>query len=44
MRWTRKAADNGYADACSWLAQFMYRDQPYAREAGIDTRPLFGST
>jgi hypothetical protein len=34
MRWRRKAADNGHADACLHLAQCMYQDKPYARVVG----------
>ena len=34
MRWKRKAADNGDAQACSLLAYSMYMDQPHAREIG----------
>jgi hypothetical protein len=30
----RKAAENGYADACVRLAVRMYEDSPYAREVG----------
>ena len=30
----RKAAENGYADACTKLAACMYGDHPYAREVG----------
>ena len=43
MRWRRKAADIGVADACMCLADFMYHDRPYAREAGACARLLFGS-
>jgi len=31
MRWRRKAAENGLADACFELAARMYLDRPYAR-------------
>ena len=34
VRWTRKAAENGYIRACAELAQRMYGDLPYAREVG----------
>jgi TPR repeat protein len=34
MRWTRKAAENGDADMCVHVAQWMYLDMPYAREVG----------
>jgi TPR repeat protein len=34
MRWRRCAAENGLADACVFLAQWMYLDRPYAREVG----------
>jgi TPR repeat protein len=34
LQWLRKAAENGYADACIKLAAGMYRDDPYAREVG----------
>jgi len=34
LRWKRKAAENGDADACMALAARMYLDQPYAREVG----------
>ena len=34
MQWRRKAAENGYADACLQLALRMYGDEPYAREVG----------
>jgi hypothetical protein len=34
MRWMRKAAENGDANACSCLAEWMYHDYPYAREIG----------
>jgi hypothetical protein len=34
LQWTRKAAENGRADACLHLAGHMYGDQPYAREVG----------
>jgi TPR repeat protein len=34
MRWMRKAAENGDANACSCLAEWMYHDDPYAREIG----------
>ena len=34
MRWCRKAAESGIADACFKLASHMYGDNPYAREVG----------
>ena len=34
MRWMRKAAESGLADACWKLAARMYGDHPYAREVG----------
>jgi hypothetical protein len=34
MQCTRKAAENGNADACYGLACCVYLDQPYAREVG----------
>jgi len=34
QEWLRKAAENGDSDACLRLAQYMYGDQPYAREVG----------
>ena len=34
MRWARKAAENGDANACAALAVRMYGDEPYAREVG----------
>jgi len=34
MQWRRKAAENGYADACMQLALRMYGNRPYAREVG----------
>jgi len=34
LSWTRKAAENGIADACLRLAGRMYLDLPYAREVG----------
>ena len=34
MLWLRKAAENGFTDACVRLAGRMYMDLPYAREAG----------
>jgi len=34
MKWMRKAAENGRADAMMRLATHMYTDQPYAREVG----------
>jgi len=34
VRWTRKAAENGQADACLSLTQNMYLGRPYAREVG----------
>ena len=34
MQCMRKAAENGYANACLILAQQMYADSPYAREVG----------
>ena len=34
MRWTREAAKNGHIDSCVYIAQFMYGDQPHAREVG----------
>jgi TPR repeat protein len=34
MQWMRKAAENGYTDACTKLAAHMYMDLPYAREVG----------
>ena len=34
MRWTRKAAENGDADACLRLAARMYGDEPYSRVVG----------
>ena len=34
MRWMRKAAENGNADMCVHVAQWMYADMPYAREVG----------
>ena len=33
-RWMRKAAENGHAQSCLRLAQFMYLDLPYARVFG----------
>ena len=36
MRWKRKAAENGHADACLYLAQAMYQDRTaYARTVGL---------
>ena len=34
MRWTRKAAEVGNADACSVLAHNRYLDLPYVRAVG----------
>jgi len=34
MIWTRKAAENGRAEACKIIAKSMYLDKPYAREVG----------
>jgi hypothetical protein len=34
MQWMRKAAENGRADSCLFLAQCVYGDEPYAREVG----------
>jgi len=34
MRWLRKAAENGFPEACVKLAARMYADTPYAREVG----------
>jgi hypothetical protein len=34
MRWSRKAAENGEAEACLRLAMRVYADEPYAREIG----------
>jgi TPR repeat protein len=34
QHWTRNAAEKGHALACLKLAQHMYHDLPYAREAG----------
>jgi hypothetical protein len=34
LQWCRKAAENGYADACMFLAQYMYEDRPSARQVG----------
>jgi len=35
MKWLRKAAENGNAEAFLLLAQYMYADHPYAREVGL---------
>jgi len=34
VQWMRKAAENGHTRACLQLANFMYIDNPYAREVG----------
>ncbi len=34
QEWSRKAVENGSADACLRLAVQMYGDRPYAREVG----------
>ena len=34
LRWMRKAAENGYAEACYNMAMVMYGDEPYAHEVG----------
>jgi len=34
MQWYGKAAENGEAESCLMLAQYMYSDHPYARKVG----------
>jgi TPR repeat protein len=34
MQWSRKAAEDGHADSCLYLASAMYADDPNAREIG----------
>lgn len=40
MQWLRKAADLGVDDAYLRLAKNMYRDRPYARDAGLVVEPF----